>query len=435
MKPKSKSVSQSTKGFKSTRSESPAGSWQDHDLRVSAIIITLSSAELLKGNGLVLLQSLSDSITSLAAVAPQPADKPHVASCSTGLLHLLARLLSARKRPRDWKQAGYCDSVTAVLAASTAVRRLEGRMHWGVDPMKPPDIISRIASALEDITQLLTSQSEAPQRMPQQQPAAQPQQAQQQQQQQLQHLACKLLHWCSTRFVLSSMETHGGTSLQLRAVQLAAVLAHSLTNQEPTTMQDTLPFIVMYELLDRLFYLLIHLVHKDISKGAVIFIELHRSAAFMQLSLLLLVQLQIYTLKLDKDRSSSSSSSSQCDDGTVAVAAAVAAAAAAAAPAAAASASCSSSLNSSAHPAAAQQPQQPPPPQQPQQPQQQQQSDNMHQAYALIQQLWRAAGFAPEAMHGTWQLALQTRIQEDEGLLPLTLKAAGAGGLPYFERV
>lgn len=118
-------------------------------------------------------------------------------------------------------QTPYQSSISAVLAASTCVRDLQHSQGWRkLDSSHIPfaATVSKVATAVEEVTQLLGTQK-------QQQGASQAAQHVQ-----LQALAGNLLRWCAAGGggILTMPDRIQGVSMQLRAVELAAALAQSL---------------------------------------------------------------------------------------------------------------------------------------------------------------------------------------------------------------
>jgi hypothetical protein len=113
---------------------------------------------------------------------------------SPALLQLVSKLLSARKRPRDWKQDEYCAALGwALLAASTILQlpvKHTGNTVGNLRLVHLPtafgrvlraDLLTQTAAAQEEVCQLL--QAALKQQQQQQQDQQQQQQDQQQQQQ------------------------------------------------------------------------------------------------------------------------------------------------------------------------------------------------------------------------------------------------------------
>lgn len=83
-------------------------------------------------------------------LAPLQPPKDAVASslaCSHKVMKLLAMLLAARRRSRDWKQQGFSGRVTAALAAATAV------LHCPL--IQPNHIAAKISTQLLADTKVL----------------------------------------------------------------------------------------------------------------------------------------------------------------------------------------------------------------------------------------------------------------------------------------
>jgi hypothetical protein len=111
-------------------------------------------------------------------------------------MQLLAVLLTARRRARDWKQQDFSSNIAAVLAAATAVLRCSGSQSKTIRAKMSVRLLSErllglVAAAQREVTQLLSTQHS-------QQSGDQQQKQQRQQQQgqaQLLQVAQQLLLW------------------------------------------------------------------------------------------------------------------------------------------------------------------------------------------------------------------------------------------------
>jgi len=230
--------------------------------------------------------------------------------CCRDLPRLLVAVLSARKRCRDWKQPEYSRKVQAVLSISTAVLRAVDRTaqpdndahvrachKMSTTALSSDESLAKVAAAQTEVAQLLLAS-----------PAGQ-------QQLQLQQLACSLLAWsivahnvrASTAWYHHQASQQGiraaAAAYLPQAAELAAVLAPTLTADSPQEHID-----VFLSAALNLCTIQPEEVPED-GPG----MSLLRSPAFMQLSLAMLL-LQSYSAQQaacsNRESSKSSASSS-----------------------------------------------------------------------------------------------------------------------------
>lgn len=135
-------------------------------------------------------------------------------------------------------QAPYQASITAVLSASSGVRTLQQDMSWTQPSIA--DTIPKVAAAMVEATRLLSAHKQQQQRGP---PSPAPEQ--------LQLLAGELLLWCLAVMGTALMrhEWVNGTSLQLCAVELAALLAQHLGLDPGSVTKEH--SVTVFQVLDR----------------------------------------------------------------------------------------------------------------------------------------------------------------------------------------
>jgi hypothetical protein len=212
------------------------------------------------------LRALCAAVEHLAGIQP-PADAVVVRSrCFLKVMQLLAGLLIARRRARDWKQQDFSSNIVAVLAAATAVLRCSGSQSKTIQAkisvrLLTEGLLGLVAAAQREITQLLSTQHS-------QQPGDQQQKQQRQQQQgqaQLLQVAQQLLLWWleahqlwqhnPARVNLAKATTaaaaEGCYAHHVQAVELAAAMVHAarhnctseqflvLAQVGPTTLQQS----------------------------------------------------------------------------------------------------------------------------------------------------------------------------------------------------
>jgi hypothetical protein len=109
-------------------------------------------------------------------------------------MQLLVNLLAARRRARDWKQQDFSSRTVAALAAATAVLRCSVKQSKTISVkmstrlLAETGVLSHVAAAQREITQLLSTQHS-------QHSGDQQQKQQQQGQPQLLQIAQQLLLW------------------------------------------------------------------------------------------------------------------------------------------------------------------------------------------------------------------------------------------------
>jgi hypothetical protein len=130
--------------------------------------------------------------------------------CFIKTMELLAKLLSARKRARDWKQQEYSCRIGIVLAAATAVLEQPSLLanpvvagKLGKKLLADTQLLALVAAAQQEVAQLLTAQVQQ-----QQQPGNQQQQQGQQGQGLLLHVGQELLLWWLGAYPLWGMSSH-----------------------------------------------------------------------------------------------------------------------------------------------------------------------------------------------------------------------------------
>lgn len=210
---------------------------------------------------------------------PAEADKQHVQALGATLSTMLDKVLAAKKRPRDmakvrdmtgkktysfwfsppaaatpdhaWRtvclsalsqQEDYQTTMTGVLLASNSIMNLQHRLRWPLPNIA--HIIPKVATAMEEVTRLLRAHKQQ-----QQHQAGPSQRTQKRQLHKLQDLAEALLLWCLAGggTIILWRDSVNSASMQLRAVELAAALANSLT---PTQTLPCYPETVL-RVLDR----------------------------------------------------------------------------------------------------------------------------------------------------------------------------------------
>lgn len=175
---------------------------------------------------------------------------------AAALVELVAKVLSARKRPRDWKQAEYCSALCSALTAATATLKLELRVN-AQSPNESDTVVMLLqkrtvfgslgrlevlrltAAAQADICHVL------PAAIKQKQQSSQPQQQaaqtipQQEECPLLLHAAWHLLRWWTTIDGMWCKATGkkdvavDSLPLQKPALQLAALLSQAMTADTP----------------------------------------------------------------------------------------------------------------------------------------------------------------------------------------------------------
>jgi len=160
-------------------------------------------------------------------------------TCCNGLPRLVATVLSARKRARDWKQIEYSRQVQAALLVSTAVMRALDtpaldtacRMRAATAVISC-DAVAKVAAAATEVSQLLLASQDG-----------------QHHYRQLQQLACDLLAWwvaahrvCATtqqqqlgagQDMPPALRNFNATHALSQAAELAAALAQTLSADSP----------------------------------------------------------------------------------------------------------------------------------------------------------------------------------------------------------
>jgi hypothetical protein len=183
-----------------------------------------------------------------------------IIALSASLVALVSKVLSPRKRARDWKQAEYCSALCSALTAATAVLRVptwdkvkspNGTGTEFASVMKHPtalgptnraELLRLTAAAQSELCQLLPAalqqqqgQSDLQQQQQQRQPAAQSTEQQQQQQQPMWQAAKDLSSWWVTiDGVWSEAHVTGPEpievlTMQKPALELAFLLTQTLT--------------------------------------------------------------------------------------------------------------------------------------------------------------------------------------------------------------
>lgn len=155
---------------------------------------------------------------------------------------LTVKVLSARKRARDWKQQEYSSRVLSALAAMSAVPKFAESSACDKDMSKlraaggsiaRSELLRHLMSAQEEVCQLLHSSQQQLQQQQQGQSGMESLQL-------LQLIAHDLLRcWMITHpaWILARDKSDGGAAgpaaFQAEAVDLAAVLAQTLTEHSP----------------------------------------------------------------------------------------------------------------------------------------------------------------------------------------------------------
>lgn len=168
-------------------------SWKSVEVNLDALLSGRSAC--LKGPG---LHEMCSVVEHLAGFKPPNEAVVSSLRCFQKVMQLLAKLLSSRRRARDWKQQDYSSRVCTALAAATAVLRCPGIQPSHIAAklsnklLADTELFGLVAAAQQEVTQLLSSYTQ----QLQQQPGDQ-QQAQQQQQAQalLLQVAYQLLLW------------------------------------------------------------------------------------------------------------------------------------------------------------------------------------------------------------------------------------------------
>jgi len=193
-------------------------------------LLARGAAALLKGPGLQDVCSGIPSLVDMTASLNEATDASVIVLAAGKLAQLLAKLLAASKRARDLKHPEYSSRVCSVLAASRDALHLIFHLQTRAsDTLQLSDVLSRVVAAQQQLTQLLANQLV--------QLAHSHTQQQQQQQQAEKSLAMNLLCWWVTALHLRQVRTAAFSSNALYepAVELAAVLAQTLTADSPTS--------------------------------------------------------------------------------------------------------------------------------------------------------------------------------------------------------
>jgi len=319
------------------------------------------------------------------------------ATCCNGLPKLVATVLSARKRAREWKQIEYSRMVrTVLLISQIALRALDtllldpGCRMRAATALVSCDAIAKVAAAATEVSQLLLAGHDCGQ-----------QDGQQQQHQQLKQLACGLLAWwvaahrvCATTQQQQQLgpgqdrppvlrNFNAAQSLP-RAAELAAALAQTLSADSP---QEQIA-----GLLDAAGYLCRHQPVQPL-KNPKDLLQLFSSRAYLQLSLAMLL-LHSYSAQQAASTTSSTCSSSSSAGASSSSSSAGASSSSSSAGAssssssAGASSSCSSRSCGGEDRATEHEPEQ-------QEQQQQEQQQQLEQLAKITKQLWQGAGLAP----------------------------------------
>jgi hypothetical protein len=172
------------------------------------------------------------------------------------MINVLTRLIAARKRARDWKENEYSSRVCSALAACTAVLKFCSSVSILVDgkaafikhsqPAKEfilvYELMQNLTTAHSEVTSLLHACVQQRQQQQQQQHGQQQQGQDAEQLLQLQQLAHGLLscwntahwHWVGWAIIKEAAGHRiSAAAFQLQPVELAAVLAQTLTADSP----------------------------------------------------------------------------------------------------------------------------------------------------------------------------------------------------------
>jgi len=211
-------------------------------------------------------------------------------TCCNGLPRLVATVLSARKRARDWQQIEYRRQVQAVLLVSAAaLRPLDiplldpGCRMRASSVLISCDAMAKVAAAASEVSQLLLASHDCGQQVGQQQ---------------LQQLACDLLAWwvaahsvCAITQQQQQLGPRQDRSLALRSfdtvhflsqsAELAAALAQTLSADSP---QEQIA-----GLLEAAGYLCSYYTPVQTQKHSSDLLQLYSSPAYLQLSLAMLL--------------------------------------------------------------------------------------------------------------------------------------------------
>jgi len=226
------------------------------------------------------------------------------------LAQLLAKLLAASKRARDLKQPEYSSRVCSVLAASADVLSLLYKLQIHAEnTLQLSDVLSRVVSAQQQVTQLLANQLRQQDQQPEYQRRAE-QEQQQQQRQCLSDLAYHLLEWwlqaAGVKNIASGAIRTGG--IFQPALDLAAVLAQSLTATSPPEFFTTISKVAYEQIVVVIFSAF---SKREFTEDV---LQLPHCPAFLQLSLAVLL-LHSNAAQLDMLSSSSSRSNSSSGAG------------------------------------------------------------------------------------------------------------------------
>jgi len=181
------------------------------------------AAALLKGPQ---LQDICSGLAEMTASLSEATDTAVIVMAAGKVAKLLAKLLAASKRARDLKHTEYSSRVCSVLAASRDALHLICHLQTRAsDTLQLSDVLSRVATAQQQVTQLLANQLEQKDHR----------QAQQQQQA-VACLAMNLLRWWVVALHLRQVRAAAFSSGNFYepAIELAAVLAQTLTADSPT---------------------------------------------------------------------------------------------------------------------------------------------------------------------------------------------------------
>jgi hypothetical protein len=253
-------------GGSSRNGRAPAAAAAAATARVPAagysIITPADTVALAKGTIASLLkgQELFRVCSAITDLAGQAHSQQHHPGQHLAIINVLTRLISARKQARDWKEAEYSSRVCSLLAACTAVLKFcnstsklgDGRAavikysQPAKDLILVYELMQHLTTAQSEVTALLQA---FVQQQQQGRDVEQQQKQQQQQLLQLQQLAYGLLacwhtaHWHWVGWAINK-EAAGhrisAAAFLLQPVELAAVLAQTLTADSPAQYFETI---------------------------------------------------------------------------------------------------------------------------------------------------------------------------------------------------